>query len=431
MPRIRFLNMEKIVVEIPVEWLQIGLYVSRLDCPWSETPFLFQGFEIESDDEIAQLRSVCKAVYVELTTTEAEELKRAKPSQAAPILPQVTGQDRLSNLAMLLATCSNNVTATDPVSLKNELIQAKEVFGQARRAVSDILNRIRRSGRAEVSLLDGVMDSMIDSVFRNRDALNWLACMKKKDDYLYNHSLSSSIWALAFGRHLGLDKASLKVIGMGAMLLDIGKTKLPDDLLKSGANPTPEDWVKLRAHVDYGLELVQAGPKVDVRINQMIESHHERMDGSGYPHQLKGDAIPLVGQIAGIVDCYDARTSDRHHARGKSTYEAILELKKLGGTWFQPELTELFIQAVGVFPTGTLVELNTGEVGVVVAQNRFRRLRPEVMMILDAGKNVRDEFVVIDLQMREQKSATGEQSLWITQGLEPGAHGIDPTEYFL
>lgn len=423
--------MEKLVVEIPVEWLQIGLYVSRLDRPWSETPFLFQGFEVESDEDIAQLRSLCKVVHVELTAAEADELKHAASSVSAPTTPEVTRPDRLANLSELLATCSHSVLDKDPVSLKVELVQVKQIFGQARQAVTELLNRIRRGGRADISLLDDVMDSMIDSVFRNRDALNWLACMKKKDDYLYNHSLSSSVWALAFGRHLGLDKNSLKVIGMGAMLLDIGKTKLADGLLKSSGKPSPQDWIKLRAHVDNGLALVQADLRVDARIKQMIGTHHERMDGSGYPHQLKGDAIPLVGRIAGIVDCYDAMTSDRNYAKGKSTYEAVLELKKLSGTWFQAELIELFIQAVGVFPTGTLVELNTGEVGVVIAQNRFRRLRPEVMMILDADKKVRTEFVVIDLQMREHTTAIDEPSLWITQGLEPGAHGIDPTEYFL
>ena len=124
-------------------------------------------------------------------------------------------------------------------------------------------------------------------------------------------------------------------------------------------------------------------------------------------------------------------TSDRLYAKGKSTYDAVRELKRLGKTWFQPELVELFIQAVGVFPTGTLVELNSGEVGIVIAQNRFRRLRPEVMLILDADKQVREQFPAIDLQMYTQENENGNPTLFITQGLEPGAYGVDPTEFFL
>ena len=142
-------------------------------------------------------------------------------------------------------------------------------------------------------------------------------------------------------------------------------------------------------------------------------------------------ATSAPGRIAGIVDSYDAMTSERHYARAKSTYEAVRELKRLGNSWFQAELVELFIQAVGVFPAGTLVELSSGEVGVVIAQNRFRRLRPEVMLLLDAEKQVRSEFSIIDLQLYAEKNDAGNPVLWITQGLEPGAYGLDPAEYFL
>ena len=177
--------------------------------------------------------------------------------------------------------------------------------------------------------------------------------------------------------------------------------------------------------------MLRSAPNVDSNILTMIATHHERFDGSGYPHQLKGDEIPLIGRIAGIVDSYDAMISERTYAKPKSTYDAVRELKKLGGIAFPPELIELFIQAVGVFPTGTLVELNTGEVGVVIGQNRYRRLRPEVMIILDSKKKVRDEFTTIDLLTCDENTGKSEPDIWITQGLERGAYGIDPTEYFL
>jgi HD-GYP domain-containing protein (c-di-GMP phosphodiesterase class II) len=418
--------MAKLVVEIPVEDLQIGLYVSRLDRPWSETPFLFQGFEIANDEDISQLRSLCKRVHVEITRDEAEELKRISRARLSP-----GPQPRPTDLASLLAGVARAVPIKDPVPLKSELVKAKQIVGEARQTVTEIMNRIRRGAGADVVLLDTVMDSMIDSVFRNHDALNWLGHMRRKDDYLYNHSLSTSIWALAFGRHMGFDKAFLKVIGIGSMLLDIGKTRLKDELLKSGGKPSADEWTTLHAHVQYGLEMVQDDPKLDPDVKRMIATHHERMDGSGYPNGLKGDDIPLVGRIAGIVDCYDAMTSERSYAKAKSTYDAVRELKKLGGSAFPAELIELFIQAVGVFPAGTLVELNTGEIGVVVAHNRFRRLRPEVMLILDAGKKLRDEFPIVDLQAREQPTAAGEPALYIMNGLPTGAYGIDPTEYFL
>ena len=423
--------MVKQIIELPVADLKKGLYVSRLDRPWIDSPFLFQGFEIETDEELQQLRNLCQVVFIEVSAEDAETIAKARNACKPAARPVQQVADPLLELSKNLSARLGQVPVKDATPLKNELTKAKVVYGEARQAVSQIFDRLRRGGGVDLSMLEGVVQSMVDSVFRNREAMSWLARMKMKDDYLYSHSLAVSVWALAFGRHLGLDKETLKSVGTGAMLLDIGKTQLPDALLIKAGKPSGDEWLKIRQHVDLGLKLVQDDPRVDPRMKTMILTHHERVDGSGYPNGLKGDDIPLVGRIAGIVDSYDAMTSDRQYAKGKSTYDAVRELKKLGGVCFQSELIELFIQAVGVFPTGSLVELNSGEVGVVIAQNRFRRLRPEVMIILDGDKNVRAEFATIDLQLCEENNQSGNPALWITRGLEPGAFGIDPTEYFL
>ena len=424
----------KQIIELPAEHLRTGIYVSRLDRPWTDTPFLFQGFAIENDEELQTLRRLCKVVYVEVSAAEAEELRSAArkppaPARRQPETPAST--DPLEELSINPTAFVDHVPVKDPVQLKTELTLAATTYGEAKHAVGTIFDNLRRGGGLDVPHLEIVVGSMVDSVFRNRDAMGWLAHMKSKDDYLYSHSLSASVWALAFGRHLGLDKETLKSVGTGAMLLDIGKTRLPTELLKKRGAPSDEEWRLIHTHVDHGLELLRAAPNVDNRVMTMISTHHERFDGSGYPHKLKGDEIPLLGRIAGIVDCYDAMISERSYAKPKSAYDAVRELKSLGGRAFPEELVELFIQAVGVFPTGTVVELNTGEVGIVIAQNRFRRLRPEVMLILDVQKRVREEFTTIDLLTCDENTGKSEPSLWITHGLERGAYGIDPKEYFL
>lgn len=413
--------MLKQIVEIPVQALKKGLYVSRLDRPWIDSPFLFQGFEVRSDEDLARLRELCKTVYVEVSAAEAAELQTREVYQS---------QTSLGELDHDLTARIGLVPVKDPTPLKDELRAANAIYGDARRTMSKMFDKLRRGGGLDIPQLEGAIDTMIDSIFRNREAMSWLARMKGKDDYLYRHSLAVSIWALAFGRHLGLDKPTLRSLGMGAMVLDIGKMRLPTTLLQKATKPDEAEWASLQQHVKSGMAILEADPKADAFMKSMVLTHHERLDGSGYPNKLSGDAIPLAGRIAGIVDCYDAMTSDRPYAKGKSTYEAVLELKQLGKTWFQPELVELFIQAVGVFPAGTLVELNTGEVAVVIAQNRFRRLRPEVMLILDAEKKMRSEFTMLDLQM-DAKNELGNHELWITRGLEAGAYGIDPAEFFL
>jgi HD-GYP domain-containing protein (c-di-GMP phosphodiesterase class II) len=418
--------MRKQIVQVPVQKLTKGLYVSRLDRPWIDSPFLFQGFEIDSDEQLTQLRSLCSNVFVEINEEEVDELlgqlERVAPDPRMASLEEVS-----QNLNARLEL----VPAKDPISLKSELMSAKGIYGEARRTVSALFDRLRRGGGLDVQLVEGVVDSMVQSLFRNRDAMSWLARMKDKDEYLYSHSLAASVWALAFGRHLGLERETLRSVGIGAMVLDIGKTQLPLSLLNKAGKPEAAEWSVLKDHVRLGMQILEQDKRADACMKMMVRMHHERLDGSGYPDALHGDLIPLPGRIAGIVDCYDAMTSARPYAKGLSTYDAVRELKRLGKSWFQPELVELFIQAVGVFPTGTLVELNSGEVAVVITQNRFRRLRPEVMLVLDARKKTRADFELINLQDYNKDNPEGNPELWITQGLEPGAYGIDPSEFFL
>lgn len=425
-------DLSKTIMQVPAGRLRTGLYVSSLDRPWTDTPFAFQGFVIESEEQLQTLRRLCKVVYVEVSREEARELSAAPvssrpPAAAAP--PEIP--DLIAELSSNAAALADRVPPKDSITLKTELTLANETFADAKRTVGSIFENLRRGGGLDVPQLENVVGSMVESVFRNRDAMSWLARMKNTDDYLYSHSLAASVWALAFGRHLGLDKDTLKAVGTGAMLLDVGKTRLPTDLLKRSGKPSESEWKLIHAHVEHGVELVRSTAKVDGRIITMIAMHHERLDGSGYPNKLSGDEIPLVARIAGIVDSYDAMIANRPYAKAKSAYDAVRELKHLAGTAFPSQLIELFIQAVGVFPTGTLVELNTGEVGVVTGQNRFRRLRPEVMLILDAQKKLRDEFKTLDLLTCGENATSKEPTVWIKRGLERGAFGIDPAEYFL
>jgi HD-GYP domain-containing protein (c-di-GMP phosphodiesterase class II) len=424
------LDNSKVIVQLGTERLRPGLYVSRLDRPWTETPFLFQGFAIESEDQLTELRRLCRFVFVEVTASEASELQASGPSTAERRTPSAE-PSRLESLSLDPTAFLGTVPPKDSVPLQTELSLAATTFGEARRAVGSIFENLRRGAGLDVPNLENVVDSMVDSVLRNRDAMGWLARLKNTDDYLYSHSLSASVWALAFGRHLGLGKEDLKAVGTGALLLDVGKTRLPVELLKKPGKPTEVEWRHLRCHVLHSMELLRAAGDLSNPILNMVATHHERLDGGGYPEKLAGDAIPLLGRIAAIVDCYDAMITERPYARAMSPYDAVRELKRLAGTAFNPQLIELFIQAVGVFPNGTLVELNSGEVGVVISQNRFRRLRPEILLILDSAKKVRDDFVSLDLLTCKENVNDKEPGLWITRGLERGAYNIDPTEYFL
>jgi HD-GYP domain-containing protein (c-di-GMP phosphodiesterase class II) len=217
---------------------------------------------------------------------------------------------------------------------------------------------------------------------------------------------------------------------MGAIFMDVGKTRIPTELLIKRDHLSDKEMALMQKHVAFGVEIVSEMEGVDQRVLEMVQCHHERYNGTGYPNGLSGAAIPIYARIAGIVDTYDAMTTPRPYAKPRSTYEAMRQLNNLAGVEFPAEVVEQFLQAVGVFPVGTLVELNTGEVGVVIAQNRIRRLRPKIMVLLDREKQSLDTFPIVDLR-NQLADARGESSLWIDRGLAPGDYGLDPSEYYL
>jgi HD-GYP domain-containing protein (c-di-GMP phosphodiesterase class II) len=214
------------------------------------------------------------------------------------------------------------------------------------------------------------------------------------------------------------------------VLTDVGKVKIADALLKKPGQLSESEQLQLRAHVQFSLDILATSSEKDHRIFEIVELHHERHDGSGYPHGHAGTAIPLLPRIAGMVDSYDAMISARPYAAARSSFHAMQELSDLRDDKFQGELVEQFMQAVGLFPTGSLVELNTGEVGIVIAQNPSRRLKPKVMVVLNAHKQRCERFDILDLLTMDNpdgRSAT----VWISKELSPGAFGVDADEFYL
>jgi HD-GYP domain-containing protein (c-di-GMP phosphodiesterase class II) len=292
------------------------------------------------------------------------------------------------------------------------------------------MDELRRSGSLDLRRLESTVTPMVDSVLRNPAALACLVRMQKKDDYLYHHSLASSVWATILGRQIGLTRDDLALLSLGAMVLDVGKTLVPDEILSKPDQLSAEETKLMQQHVKFGLDILQQAGDVDPRVLDMVAYHHERYNGTGYPAGCSGSDIPVFGRIAGIVDAYDAMITLRPYAKPVSSYGALRKLQKLADVEFQAEIVEQFTRAIGVFPTGTLIELNSGEVGIVTKQNRIRRLRPEIMLIMAGDKQLLENFRVIDLNS-ETVGTENMKSLWIERGLEPGAHGIDPTEFYL
>ncbi|MGB5492358.1 MAG: HD-GYP domain-containing protein [Woeseiaceae bacterium] len=426
---------------VAVEELQVGMYVAQLDRPWLETPFLFQGFYIRDADEIELIKSYCKQVYVSRESIVCDPVSTLAPAGATSSTARETKKERkrfsLRSLFGFGAAKESNtdfhestVFYAETSEFKDELGTASGIQENAIRTVHGVMQNLTKSGTLDLPHLETAVVPMVDSVLRNPAALACLVRLQQKNDYLYQHSLASSVWATILGRQIGLNRDDLKVIALGAMLLDVGKTQLPDEILSKPDKLNDEERELMRRHVAFGLDILRKAGDVDSRVLDMVAHHHERYNGTGYPAKLRGNDIPVFGRIAGIVDAYDAMITPRPYATLMSSYDALRKLRVLADVEFQAEIVEQFTRAIGAFPTGTAVELNSGEVAIVTKQNRIRRLRPEILIIMDANKELLENFRIVDLN-EETVSPQGTHSLWIERGLPPGEFGVDPTEFFL
>ncbi len=408
-------------IEIDVHNVKLGMFVARLDRPWLGTPFPFEGFWIRNMDALDQLRLLCRSVWVR-GDHRGRPTVTVEPGEAQ-WTDRVARTDREARRYDFQP--AKPVAHEDTVSVEGELEPAQLARRNLCNALDEVVVDIRRERRIEVSGLKEAVSGLTESVLRNPDACMWLRLVKDRDSYTYYHLLDTSALAVALGRHLGFSRAELADIGLGALLIDIGKLKLPRDLIAKTGALSDAELQAVKRHVEYGIELVQhAG--VSPRVLDIIANHHERFDGRGYPARLQSRAIPPFARMVAVADFFDAITSDRAHAAGISPHDAMRRLYDEAGHAFQREIVEQFIQCIGIYPTGTLVKLSTGEVGVVVGQNRVRRLKPRLMLILDATGQTLDPFV--DLDLAGTPDGAG---ITIRRSIEPEQLGIDPRQFYL
>lgn len=398
--------------KVPVEQLTKGMYVSELDRPWLDTPFLFQGFFIRSDDELAQLRANCEFVYIDTLKGADLPADRVAPAGPAPAVPPST-------------TAPGERRYPRQVSLEQEMKAAREVRTRARKFIDAVFEDVRQGRRPDLREVKEVISGLVDSIVRNPDAQMCLTLLKKRDEYTAQHSVNVCVLTLAFGRHLGLPPGELNLLGMGALLHDIGKLRTPLEILNKPARLTPEEFARMKEHPGHGREILEGIPGIPPQVIDIAFGHHERLQGHGYPRGLAGDDISTWSRIVAIVDVYDAITSDRPYHDGLSATEALTKMYGWRERDFDPALMEQFIQCIGIYPIGTLVELTSGEVGVVITVNPQLRLRPKVMLALNEKGEPYYPARIVDLALFVDRE---EGPYAISRVLEPGSHGIDAAE---
>ena len=429
--------------------LSIGMYVIMLDRPWLETPFVFQGFEIKDQTDIDQLQSHCQYVYVDVDLGSLSEanIRRllASGKKTVPVThPGVTashqdsgwlrrffdfilrmgmGRFRASRAEELSGTYEVSSTVRGEAPLANKAIELIVAQHKA------IIETASNEGLVDIKAALIALMPVIDSVLRNPNAIAWTIFSRKRSGRNYNRAVATSVWAIMFGRQLGFERKALQDLAVGGLLLDIGNVDLSADILNAEGYITIEQYEHLSRHVRLGLEILRGSTGVTQNVLDMVRCHHERADGSGYPDNLTGNKIPIFGRIAGIVDCYDAMTTKTLYSPAMAAYDAARELNEMRGEQFQAEVVEQFLRTIGMFPTGSVVGLSNGNIGVVLEQNPTRPLHPKVMLLLNQDRQPFDKPRILDMR-KLADSDSSSRDVWIEKGHEHGAFGIDPSNYF-
>jgi HD-GYP domain-containing protein (c-di-GMP phosphodiesterase class II) len=292
-----------------------------------------------------------------------------------------------------------------------------------------VLDTVRAGKVIDAPRVREAVTSMTDSVVRNPDAMLLLSKMKEKSDYSHDRAIGVSIYMITFGRFLQLPREQLDLLGMLGLLQDVGKMRLLAALLEKKGQLTEEERKLCHSHLEQSIAILKETPGLPQELPALASLHHERYDGSGYPEGLKGPEIGLFGSIAGMIDCFDALTRQRPYADALSPSNALSKLYDWRDVQFDGSLVQQLIQCIGIYPVGAAVELNTGEIGIVIAQNLVRRLQPRVMVVLDAKGNPIRPQKILDL-VKEPKAGP-DLPYRIKRTLEKGSVALDAAEFFL
>lgn len=414
--------------KVPVAELRLGMFVSKLDRPWTQTPFPLQGFYINDVDEISSLRLHCRHVYVDVLKGQAPKPRSSLEGLGKSSLPAKQRRVKPINVKPIAIYDEHRKTYPKARPVSREIFRADRLYQQVYRSLSQVLRDINTRGVIDAKEAVTATGAMVESVLRSPDAFVWLTKIRETDEHTYTHAIRAAIWSIIFGRHLGLNRIDLNALAVGVLLKDVGKTKIPQNiLLKDSRNH--DEQQQFQTFVNHSIQLLKDSTNITKQSLSVIRTHCERVNGTGFPQGLLGDRIPLLGKIAGIVTCYDELTNPRN-AAPIAPSKAIAALYDYRNVEFQEDLVVHFIRAIGLYPPGTLVELYSGEVGVVLEQNTVQRLLPKLLLITDPHKKALRQPKYLDLssaftKRNDRHTTSDRHNMAIKKDLDPSSVNID------
>ncbi len=351
------------------------MVVAKLDRDWLDTPFLMQGFTIRDHDDARVAAQYCEHVWID--------------TDASPASSHSSGEGT--------ATSAPAGHLENQCSAEKEHQRIQEEFKEQRTRTRDMHDNVRLGQAIDDAAVRSTVDECVTSVLRNPDALLWMSKIREESEYTAEHSLNVCILAVVFGRHLGYGEKDLEMLGLCGLLHDIGKMRVPVEILEKPGKLSTKEMNMMKAHTVHGRNLLLSTPSIDPLVIDAAYSHHERIDGVGYPRKLSSEKISRFARIISIVDAYDAITADRCYSPARPTTLALKIIYEERGKQFDDELSLQFIKAIGLFPVGSIVELYNGEIGIVVETNPSRRHLPRVVIVQDKNHEEKEQYKITDL----------------------------------
>ncbi len=396
-------------VKVLSEDLQKGMFVSELDIDWTDSTFLLQGFTIEEQSDIDAVMSQCKFVYVDFKSDSQFKSYRLATSRSTTYIQE-----------------NENTREAKEVRFAGQLSSASGRFRKSSRLMKGVMDRIMLGEDFDLHGVRDVVKENVKQVLENQDAMLMMTMLKNKDDSRAEHSLNVSILSIGFARYLGYSERQLEDIGMGALLHDIGQIRIDDKLLKKEGRLNQNEMAEMCRHPKYALDILQSKSGLTDSCIDIAINHHERLGGQGYPRGLTGDKLSVNVRLVSIVDVFESLTTPQVYRKSMSVVDAYKVLMSGKNTHYDEKLVVKFIEWRGIYPPGSIVEMENGEVGIVIGSNPSYKLKPKVILVLDEYKQPRKERI-IDLSKMPLDAVS--EPYKIIKAYENNAFGIDLQAY--
>ena len=391
------------------------MFIHDLNCSMVIHPLFLNRFKVEMEKDIDKIAELgVRELYIDTL--------RGGDVPGSPGLEEV--QSALEAELLSLAEGRHYEPESNRPS-GAEIENALDAFREANGFIQRVMGDVRLGRQRELDSMEEAVGELADSILLHAPTLGQLSRLKFQDDYTFRHSVGVSVQMASFCRFLRLGNELSRQAAIGALLHDVGKMRVPLDVLNKPGRLTEAEFDEMKNHVRYGEELLNDAAWVPSIAKQVLEQHHERYDGSGYPRRLAGEAISPFGQMAAIIDVYDAITSARVYHEPLQPVEAIRKLQEWGKFHFNEELVRHFIRMVGIYPVGTLVRLESGRLGIVVAQNPKNLLMPVVRVVYDSRKGHQLKPYDVNLSLPMGKGGADALIGWES----PQAWGIDIEQF--